>query len=100
MSVDEEDRCMLLLCSLPNSWDHLVMAIRSTTTQLKMDVVVVALLLEEMRKRSSEVAREVLVVRNQSRDNNKKNFKEKCWNCGHTDYIQKDCKEKKKKKKV
>ena len=77
-----------------------VTAIGSTTTQLKMDEVVAALLSKEMRKRSFEVAKEALVVRNQSKDNKKKKFKAKCWNFGHTGHIQKDCKEKKKKKKV
>ena len=44
VSINEEERCMLLLCPLLDSWDHLVMAIGSTTTQLKMDEVVVALM--------------------------------------------------------
>ena len=58
MSIDEEDRCMLLLCSLLDSWDHLVTTIGSMTTKLKMDEVVVALLSKDMRKKSSEVAKE------------------------------------------
>ena len=62
MSVDEEDRCMLLLCSLPDSWGHLVMAIRSTTTKLKIDEVVVALLSKDMQRRSSKVAKEALTI--------------------------------------
>ena len=77
VSVSEEECCMLLLCLLPDSWDHLVMAIGSTTIQLKMDEVVVAILSKEMWKKSSEVAKEALVVRNQSKDNNKKKFKVK-----------------------
>ena len=48
VSVSEEEHCMLLLRSFPHSWYHLVMAIGSNTTQLKMDEVVVALLSEEM----------------------------------------------------
>ena len=54
VSIDEEDQCMLLLYSLPNSWDHLVIAIESTTTKLKMDEVVIVLLSEEMQRRSSK----------------------------------------------
>lgn len=48
MSISEEECCMLLLSSLPDLWDHLVMAIGSTTTKFKMDEVVSALLSEEM----------------------------------------------------
>ena len=62
VSIREEESCMLLLCLLPNSWDHLVMAIGSTTIQLKMDEVVFALLLEEMRRKSSEVAKKALII--------------------------------------
>jgi len=36
-----------LLCSLLDSWDHLVMGIRSTTTTFKMDEVVASLLSQE-----------------------------------------------------
>ena len=54
LSICEEECCMLLWCLLPDSWDHLVMAIGSTTTQLKMDEVVIARLSEEMQRKSSE----------------------------------------------
>lgn len=47
VKIDDEDRCMLLLCSLPNTWDHLIMATRSTTTTFKMEDVVASLLFEE-----------------------------------------------------
>ena len=40
VKIDEEDHYMLILCSLPDSWDHLVMAIGSTTSSFKMEDVV------------------------------------------------------------
>ena len=72
VSIDEEDRCMLLLCSLPDSWDHLVMAIKSMTTKLKMDEVVATLLSEEMWKKSSKATKEALSVRGRSKEKSKK----------------------------
>ena len=53
VSVDikilDEDKCISLFCSLPNSWDSLVVAISSNITALKFDEVVSSLLSEEMR---------------------------------------------------
>jgi hypothetical protein len=48
--MDEEDHCMTLLCSFPDSWDNLVMAIGSIVKTLVLDEVVVTLLSEEVRK--------------------------------------------------
>jgi hypothetical protein len=44
-----EEKCISMLCSLLNSSDNLVMAIRSNNTTLKLDDVVATLLSEEMR---------------------------------------------------
>jgi hypothetical protein len=47
--IAEEDKC-IFLCSLPDSWDNLVVAIGSTTqSTLKYEDVVSSLLFEEMR---------------------------------------------------
>jgi hypothetical protein len=48
----KEDPSMTLFCSLPNSWDKLVMAIGIIVKTLVLDGVVVALLLEEDRKKA------------------------------------------------
>lgn len=48
------------------------MAIRSTTIKFKMDEVVAALLSKEMRRKSSEAAKEALIVRGRSKDKSKK----------------------------
>ena len=68
VSVSEEERCMLLLCSLLHSWDHLVMAIGITTTQLKIDEVVATHLLEEIQRKSFEVAKEALITQLSAKD--------------------------------
>jgi hypothetical protein len=55
INVYDEDKCINLLCSLPDSWDSLVVAIGSNTTTLSFNDVVSSLLLEEMRKKNMEI---------------------------------------------
>ena len=54
IKISDEDKCISLLCSLPDSWDSLVIAIGSNTITLNFDDIVLALLLEEMRWRNME----------------------------------------------
>jgi hypothetical protein len=49
IKISDEDKCINLLFSLPNSWDSMVLAIGSNKTSLKFDEVVSSLLPEEMR---------------------------------------------------
>lgn len=102
VTISAEDHCMLLLCSLPNTWDHLVMAIESTTTSFKMEDVVSCLLSKEAPRKYSEMVKEALVVRGISKEKGKKkdmrsksksqgrsksqgkNSKVRCSNCGKT----------------
>ena len=116
VKMDEEEKCQILLCSLPDSWDSLVMAIGSTSVVLKSEDVVGALLGEEMRRKVSISSKEALTVRGRPKEKGKKNEKRGkskskgrskspgkskviCWNCGKPGHIRKDCKEEKKKKK-
>ena len=71
MSIDEEERCQILLCSLPNSWDSLFMAIGSTSVVLKMEDVVGSLLSEKMRRKVSLNAKEALSVRGRPKERGK-----------------------------
>eukprot|EP00253_Pinus_taeda_P010281 PITA_10281 len=49
IKISDEDKCISLLCSLPDSWDSLVIAIGSNATTLQFDEIVSALLTEELR---------------------------------------------------
>ena len=54
IKIRDEDKCISLLCSLPDSCDSLVIAISRNTTTLNFDGIVSFLLLEEMRHRNIE----------------------------------------------
>jgi hypothetical protein len=54
IKISYEDKCISLLCSLPDSWDSLIVAMGSNTNALNFDEVVSSLLLEEMRWKNIE----------------------------------------------
>ena len=49
IKILDEDKRISLLCSLPDSWDSLVITIGSNATALHFDEIVSSLLTEEMR---------------------------------------------------
>jgi hypothetical protein len=54
IKITEEDKCISLLCSFPDSWNNLVVAIGSNTTTLVLEDMVTSLLSEEMRRNNME----------------------------------------------
>ena len=49
IKMDEEDKCITLLCSLLDSWDNLIVAIGSVSqVNLKFDEIISSLLSKEM----------------------------------------------------
>jgi hypothetical protein len=54
IKISDEDKCISLLCSLPDLWDSLVVAIGSNKIALKFDEVVSSFLLEKMRWKNME----------------------------------------------
>jgi hypothetical protein len=63
ITIAEEDKCITLLCSFPDSWDNLVVAIGSTTqSTLKYEDVVASLLSEEMRQKIMDGHRHICFI--------------------------------------
>eukprot|EP00253_Pinus_taeda_P006275 PITA_06275 len=81
IKISDEDKCISLLCSLPDSWDSLVIAIGSNATALQFDEIVSALLTEEMRRKNMD---------NQNGDA----LSVVCWKCGKEGHFRRECKSK------
>jgi hypothetical protein len=54
IKISYEDKCISLLCSLPDSWDSLFVFIGSNINALNFDEVDSSLLSEEMRRKNME----------------------------------------------
>jgi hypothetical protein len=71
VTLDDEVRALLILCSLPKIWNDLVMVVSnfvSGSNTLKFDDAIDVILSEEMRwKRKDETSGNVLIVENRGR---------------------------------
>eukprot|EP00253_Pinus_taeda_P002190 PITA_02190 len=109
-SIHHEDKCISLLCSLPDLWDSLVVTIGSNGIALQFDEIVSSLLSKEMRRKNMEGQNgDALSVRRGSQNRNKnkslsgrsksrgrsksprKRIKV-CWKCGKEGNFKMDCK--------
>eukprot|EP00253_Pinus_taeda_P021557 PITA_21557 len=71
-SKSDKDKCISLLCSLPDSWDSLVIAIGGSATALQFDEIVSSLLTEETRRKNMESQNgDALFVRGRPQNRNK-----------------------------
>eukprot|EP00253_Pinus_taeda_P034027 PITA_34027 len=55
IKISDEDKCISLLCSLPDSLDSLVIVIGRNVTALHFDEIVSSLLTKEMRQKNMEI---------------------------------------------
>eukprot|EP00253_Pinus_taeda_P007441 PITA_07441 len=107
IKISDEYKCISLLCSIPDSWDSLVIAIGRNTTTLQFDEIVSSLLIEEMRQKNMERQNgDALPVQGRSQNRNKINLlsgrskspgkpvKVVCWKCGKEGHYKMDCKSK------
>ena len=118
MNFDDEVRALLILCSLPEIWNSLVMVVSNFvlgSTTLKFDDVVSVILSEEMQRKSTgETSGNALTMESRGRQNergrspgnhdeskkgrSKSRFgKIECWNCGKKGHLKKYCRAPRKK---
>jgi hypothetical protein len=75
IKITKEEKCIILLCSLPYYWDNLVVAIGSNTTILALEDIIAYLLSKEMRRKNMEgLTKYSLVVRGRPVDKDKGKF--------------------------
>ena len=108
ITFDDEMRALLFLCSLPESWDNLMMAVSNMVSgSLTFNDAVSCILNDEMRRKavSGTSTSTALMMdtrgrskekksekgRSKSRGKYKGRFSMKCWNCGKKGHISKDC---------
>src|SRR6187455_138295 len=66
VKVDDEDRAIILLCSLPRSYEHLVTTLTYGKVSIKVQDVVAALLSHEERRKNNatdESSGDALLIR-------------------------------------
>lgn len=109
-NFDDEVRALLILCSLSESWNGLVMVVSNSVSRsntLKFDDVLSVILSDEMqRKRTCETSGNTLMVENRGRhkergnssinrakskhDISKSKGRIECWNCERKGHMKKD----------
>ena len=99
VKIDDEDMAIVLLCSLPDSSDHLVTTLTYGKKKVQVDDVVSALLSHEQRKKNNSLEESsgsaFMVRRDQSGEDKKGNKKEgsQCYKCKGWEHKKAECPE-------
>ncbi|KAK9113082.1 hypothetical protein Scep_020601 [Stephania cephalantha] len=103
VKIEDDEKACLLLCSMPDSWDNLIMNLSHVKIH-DLDVVIASLLTEELRRKTSVGSHgDAMVVRgrsidrdygdrSKSRSKSKAKKKVRCWGCGKIGHLKKECK--------
>jgi hypothetical protein len=108
IKIIEDEKCIILLCYLPDSWDSLVVAIESNSSTLSLEDVVASLMSKEIRRKNMEGSTiDGLVVRGRPIDRDKGKFSNRrskskgrsksliqsmrrCWKCSKVGHYKRD----------
>lgn len=98
VKIDDEDRAIILLCSLTGSYDHLVTTLTYGKEKVTVDEIVAALLSHEQRRKNNstkESSGSALVVRRDNGDEDKKDNRKKkgpqCYKCKEWGHKKAEC---------
>lgn len=103
--ISDEDIAMTLLCSLPQSYENLIVALESRADSLTAEIVRTRLLQEEARRKENDPARHeeaALLAKNKGKkegqwreESHQRNYDKriKCFNCGKKGHKAAECRE-------